>query len=272
MTRRPPPLLARAILATRSVDTAYRRFDRLRSRAVVRLASDRVLAEFNALAYERDDVYHPARAAFRSRLFPWETAAIRDHFDPPPGRVLLCGAGGGREAFALAERGYEVVASEPAPELAAAMAARATTMPRVRAYRAGYEDLPQLFPARAHDEGADVAALGPFTAAVMGWGSFSHLATRAARLGALRSMAAATTGPILVSFLAFGDPSTAHRSGRGDKGSEIFSIFIGRYHTVSARELEDLSREAGLSVVALNTDETDSTWPHAILQRTSGTS
>lgn len=256
--RRREPLLARALLATRTVDSAYRLFDRARSRAVVRWASARVLAEFNAIAYESDDVYHPATASFRSRLFPWEAAALRDHFDPPPGRVLLGGAGGGREAFALAESGYEVVAFEPAPELAAAMAARAASMPLVRAFRAGYADLPRLFPAGPTGAGADVGDLGPFAVAVMGWGSFSHLPTRDARLSALKSVGAATTGPILVSFLAFGGP---------DEGADNFSIFVGYYHTVSAREFEGLAREAGLDVVALNTDETDSTWPHAILRR-----
>lgn len=269
-TRRRELLLARAILATRSVDTVYRRFDRLRSRLVVRWASDGVLAEFNTIAYERDDVYHPAQSTFRSRLFPWEAAAIQEHFPPPPARVLLGGAGGGREAFALAERGYEVVAFEPAPELAAAMATAST--PLVHAYRAGYEDLPRLFAARTGDTGSDLHALGTFTAAVMGWGSFSHLATHAARVDALRSVAAVTTGPILVSFLAFGEQSGTRPAGRGDKGSENFSIFIGRYHTVGARELEDLAREAGLAVVALNTDETDSAWPHAIMRRPAGPS
>jgi len=265
--RRGERLLARAILATKTVDTAYRRFDRLRSRAVVRWATRGVMTEFNAMAYERDDVYHPATERFRRRLFPWEAAAVRDHFDPPPGRVLLGGAGGGREAFALAERGYEVVAFEPAPELAEAMADRAASMPLVRAFRAGYEDLPQLFSPSPTEEGAHLRDLGPFAAAVMGWGSFSHLATRAARIDALRVVGEATTGPLLVSFLDFGGPDVGN-AGRDEDGAENFSIFIGYYHTMGVRELEELVRAAGLEIVALNTDETDSTWPHAVLRRT----
>lgn len=264
-------LLARMILATRAVDTAYRRFDSARSRVVVRAVSTQVLGEFNAMAYERDDVYHPAKARFRDRLFPWEAAAVREHFPPPPGRVLLGGAGGGREAFALADRGYDVIAFEPAPELAAAMAIRADPMPLVSAFRGGYEDLPQLHPARPIDTGTELGGVGPFSAAIMGWGSFSHLATPAARRDALSAVAAATTGPILVSFLAFdtegGRAGAAGHPGRPSRAGEHFSIFIGYYHTVTRAEIEQLAREAGLEVVALNTDETDSTWPHAILRR-----
>ena len=265
-TRLGATLLARAILATKTVDRAYRLFDRARSRAVVRWASDAVLDEFNAVAYARDDTYRPETAAFRSKLFPWEAAAVRDHFDPPPGRILLGGAGGGREAFALAEQGYEVIAFEPATELAEAMAVRAVAIPLVRSYRAHYEDLPLLEPARLGDTGADVRDLAPFTAAVMGWGSFSHLASHAARVRALASLGEVTAGPILVSFLAFSSRPTGLFGAQHDRRGDVFSIFIGYYHSVTDRELEELAAAANLDVTALNTDETESTWPHAVLR------
>lgn len=259
-------LLARAVLATKTVDSAYRLFDRARSHAVVRWASDAVLDEFNAVAYARDDTYRPETAAFRSALFPWEAAAVRDHFDPPPGRILLGGAGGGREAFALAEQGYEVVAFEPATELATAMATRADVMPLVRSYRARYEDLPLLGPARQGDTWADVRDLAPFTAAVMGWGSFSHLTSRAARVRALASLGEVTAGPILVSFLAFNSGTTGRFGAAADRRGDAFSIFIGYYHCGNERELEDLASAANLDVIAMNTDEIESTWPHAVLR------
>jgi len=37
---------------------------------------------------------------------------------------------------------------------------------------------------------------------------------------------------------------------------------------MGVRELVELVRAAGLEIVALNIDETDSTWPHAVLRRT----
>src|SRR4051794_9728091 len=111
---------------------AHRYFDKARSRAVVRWASEDVLEAFNALAYESDKAYVPGTRKFRHHLFAWETAAIGRFFPPAPARLLIGGAGGGREAFALAERGYEVVAFEPAAGLAAGMADTASSS-RVRA-------------------------------------------------------------------------------------------------------------------------------------------
>lgn len=265
MTRRVARWSARAIAATRGIDAAYRRFDRLRSRAVVRLASDAVLQEFNALAYQRDEVYDPGKPAFRDRLFPWEAVAIREHFPGAPGRVLLGGAGGGREALALAAQGYEVVAFEPAPRLAAAMAAEAATVPAVHPYRAGYEDLPRLAPARGQGPAHDVRRLGPFSCAVMGWGSFAHLPTPEARLASLRAFSEVTDGPILVSFLTMRDgPGRSRHTGR--RGDE-FSVFIGYYHPVDEEEMTEIVDTAGLRVVAMCTDATDSLWPHMIVQR-----
>ena len=70
-----------------------------------------------------------------------------------PGRLLIGGAGGGREAFALAARGYEVVAFEPSAALARSMVQHAPAGISVEALIGRYEDLPWLTsadePARA---------------------------------------------------------------------------------------------------------------------------
>jgi len=267
MRQRVNRLIARGILSTRAVDKVGRLFYRARSAAVVRWASPAVMTEFNALAYGRDDVYRPGTPTFRNRWFPWEAAAIREHFDPPPGRILVGGAGGGREAFALAAMGYEVVAFEPAANLAEAMAANVPESAPVQAFRAAYEDLPRLEPVDPTGTGADLKDLGPFAAAVMGWGSFSHLPSVEDRVQALRSMGEATDGPILVSFLTFRQQERVPRERRPRHWGDNFSIFIGYYHTLSEEELNELAQAAGLTVVALNTDETESTWPHAVLRR-----
>jgi hypothetical protein len=259
---------ARLGLVTRGVDRAYRAFDRARSKAVLRWAGTAVLAEFNALAYQSDATYAPGTAHFRRHLFPWETATIRAHFPQPPARLLIGGAGGGREALALADRGYEIVAFEPAAELAAGMAEHAPATAAVQAYVAGYEDLPRLAPARPGDPAVDLRDLGTFDAGLMGWGSFSHLRDHETRVHALRAMADAVDGPLLVSFLAFRpDGGGAQPGPRGELRADVFSVFIGYYHVGTTTELEQLARDADLSIVALDTDESESSWPHAVLQR-----
>jgi SAM-dependent methyltransferase len=247
-------VLARAILATRGIDKTYRLFDRLRSRAAVALAPAGVRELFNELAYGSSETYRPESPAFRRYLFPWEEAIIREYFPPPPASILVGGAGGGREALALIELGYDVVAFEPSPRLARALAEK--TSERLRVYRSSYQDLPSLAPTAVHGATVDLGALGPFDASILGWGSFSHLYSRGERAHALRSFADVTHGPVVVSFLAF--------SGHGGQ-SEVFSVYIGFYRAITERELRSLADEAGLDVLLLSTDERDTNWPHAVL-------
>lgn len=269
MSRLLARLMARVILATRAIDTAHRYFDKARSRAVVRLASPAVLEAFNALAYESDEAYVPGTTQFRHHLFAWETASVGRFFPPAPARLLIGGAGGGREAFALAERGYEVVAFEPAAGLAAGMAGTASSAEGVRAFRARYETLPRLAPARPGEPAEDLRALAPFDGALMGWGSFSHLMSEESRIRALRSMAETVDGPILVSFLAFRNDDGPR--GRGsDRSGDAFSVFIGYHHVSTPAELARLAQASGLVVEHLETDESESSWPHAILRRRVG--
>ncbi len=72
-----------------------------------------------------DQFYYEERLMYadpdynRSGLMEWEQCAIKTHF-PRRGRLLLVGAGGGREALALHRLGYEVDAYECHPKLRAA--------------------------------------------------------------------------------------------------------------------------------------------------------
>src|SRR5512142_2340602 len=107
-----PRFGARLIRATLLVDRIYLLFDRVRGHIVPRLASDEVVAAYNDLAYGQTQAYRADSSAFRRGLFGWEKEAIARFFPAAPARVLVGGAGGGREVFALAEMGYEVVAFE----------------------------------------------------------------------------------------------------------------------------------------------------------------
>src|SRR5687767_14651727 len=48
-------------------------------------------------------------------LFDWEEQVVREHFPPPPARVVVTGAGAGREVLALLRLGYDAVGFEPSP-------------------------------------------------------------------------------------------------------------------------------------------------------------
>lgn len=262
----------KAIKLSRAIERTYSRLDRLRSLAVVALASEATLDRFNATAYGAAERYDPGSDGYVSSLYPWEEQTIGRYFPPPPARILVGGAGAGREPFALAERGYDVVAFEPVARLAETMAKRAAaTVAAVTSYQGGYLELPRLNPVGGGD--AETLASG-FDAAVIGWGSISHLYTDRARVRALESMAALTNGPILVSFIAVRDegPPPASRvrewlvGRRGRHPADRFSMSMGFHHPVNEEEVRDLAASADLEVAALDFSKT-ALAPHAVLVR-----
>ena len=267
-------LAARAIRATSLVDSAYRRFDALRSALVARFAPDTVLDAFNDLTYGASAVYRPDAANYRSELFNWEVEAIGRLFPPPPARVLVGGAGGGREAFALAARGYDVLAFDPSPPLVRSMAAHAGEAGRVGALSGRYEDLPTLRAATDAAEAVCVRDLPVFDAALFGWSSYSHIRYHAARVAALREVAAVTRGPILVSFYLDRGVAPPHTRLRrfaralGVGGTrDRFTTHVGFYRLSTPDELHAEAQDAGLAVVHECYDDSDGRWPYIALQR-----
>jgi SAM-dependent methyltransferase len=267
---------ARLICATLAVDTAYQRFDRLRSELVLALASEGVLDRYNDRIYGTTNTYRADSPAFRRPLFPWEDQVIRRFFPAPPARLLIGGAGGGREAFALASRGYQVVAFEPSWALVETMAANVPEGSVVAVFRASYEEMPRLCPVRPGDPVADLGEMGSFDAGILGWASFSHLRTEERRVETLKAFARATHGPLLVSFWsrseATGVPEKPGRlrrllPGRFNRESgSRFGPAVGYYYLFSETELTAVARQAGLDVIHYNAEELDN-WPHAVLAR-----
>jgi hypothetical protein len=266
--------VVRAIRATTAVDQAYRFFHRARRELVLALASEALLDRYNDLAYSRDAAYRAGSPSFREHLFPWEEQAIAAFFPPPPARILIGGAGGGREAFALARRGYAVVAFERSRQPVLAMAAQCPQELAVEVYCAGYEDLPTLYPVQPEEPEVDLTALPPFDAAIVGWGSFTHLRSEAGRLHALRTFAGVTRGPVLVSFLARPDDQGSRANAgrlrhllRGrfnqDPGN-VFDIGYGLFHRYSRAEIVGLMEAAGLTIAHLSLEADETTWPYAI--------
>jgi SAM-dependent methyltransferase len=266
---------ARFILATRAIDRWYQSFDRVRSKLILAGGTDGVVGRFNDLTYGATDAYRAGSATFQARLFFWEADAVERFFPAPPARVLVGGAGGGREAFALARKGYQVVAFDPSTALVEAMSAGVTDGMCVQALTGGYEDMPRLFAAELEAARQCPAELRPFDAAIMGWWSFAHVKTEAQRVQALRDFGQLTNGPILVSFSYLSEQpsrpsgrsrrrSLLHR-GLNQEPGNIFSIHIGFYHRFNIPEIARLIQQAGLRMIALNTTGMYDNWPHAIL-------
>lgn len=131
-------------------------------------------------------------------LFEWEEAWFRRHL-PPSARILLVGAGTGRDVFPLVAFGHRVVALDVAPGALGAL--------RARAAERGL-DVPII---EAPIERADLEHRA-FDAAIFSWFCYGYVRSREARVEALRRVASAVRadGRILLTYQA-GAGSTGAR-------------------------------------------------------------
>jgi hypothetical protein len=263
--------LARLIESSLIVDRGAALFDRLRSRLVCSLASDRILEAYNALAFGSSPAYQPGHRDFRAEWFPWERRAVDTYFPPVPTRVLVGGAGGGREAYRLAERGYEVIAFDPVQTLVDAMPEAGTGPGHVTACVGSYERLPVL---RSRDgQTVSLADLPPFGAGICGWASIAHVRTHAGRVAALRHMGALVDGPILLSVYVTPWRRSAKKGLAGGVSRWLYgdgAMFlpgIGRVQTFDEAGLRELISRAGLEVLYLDASPAVENWPHAVVRR-----
>ena len=144
----------------------------------------------NDAYYNREPAYSDD-AYQRSGLFDFERDAIDRYLPAPPARVLVHGAGGGRETLALAARGYAVDAFEPVP----AMIARANALLAGAAARVEQATVQEWSAGVSESREA-------YDAIVTGWAMWMHILHHDERIAALRAFRrACPAGPLLLSFL-----------------------------------------------------------------------
>ncbi len=116
-------------------------------------------------------------------LYDWERAVVDAHF-PKRGTLLITSAGSGREVLALATAERRIVATECVPALVEELRRRAGNQ------------------AEIHLAPPDHVPPGPFDAALIGWGGYTHLVGRARLHRFLTRIAGALRpgAPLLLSF------------------------------------------------------------------------
>lgn len=147
------------------------------------------LHALDALYYDRSKMYHQ-EAFNRQGLFSWEQRMIDAYFRDAS-RVLVGGAGGGREMLALRRLGYEVEGFECNPRLAAF----ANALLRAEGARPNVHVVPR-------DAGYEGAA--PYDGVVVGWSAYMLIQGRQRRVAFLQQLRAQMRerAPILLSFYA----------------------------------------------------------------------
>jgi SAM-dependent methyltransferase len=207
---------------------------------------------------ERWEDFGTSEAHVLSGLMPWEQELFA-RFLKPDDEILVIGCGAGRDLIALLAAGYRAGGLEVAPRAAA----RARSM----LLRQGL-DAPVTVGAIE-----SVAIDKPFDVGIFSWFCYSYIPQRAARLAALRAVAARlkSGGRIFVSYVPSERPPRrlplalvrfATRLARSDwrpEPSDEIYLEAGRLHferQFRPEELEDEARAAGLRVVFHQSNDT----------------
>jgi SAM-dependent methyltransferase len=220
--------------------------------------------------HEVDEHFYHGNAIYQGEahnlrgLMPWEETALQEF--GAGGRLLVLGAGGGREVLALSRRGYEVVGYE-CNEGLADFAAR--FLP-AQGCDARIHHLPR--------DAAPPAAGGPFDGIILGWGAYTLMAGRAHRTDLLRRLRplAKPGGLLLVSFYTRYDATSRFRVAaavangirtvllreRAELGDALSPNFV---HYFTAQEIAAELREAGWEPRRFNPPgPPDSSWAVAV--------
>jgi SAM-dependent methyltransferase len=121
-------------------------------------------------------------------LWPFEERAVQRFFPPPPARVLIPGAGTGREALALHRLGYRVTAFEPTPAMVDLANQVLVPAGAPEVLRRGLQEWM-------------AAPDGSFDAVLGGWAMWTHILRHQDRIDALAAFRAVNpAGPVLLSF------------------------------------------------------------------------
>lgn len=192
-------------------------------------------------------------------LTEWEAEAIDRHF-PSGGRVVVTGAGAGREVLGLIGRGFDAVGYEPNEELVLFGAGLLE--------RQGHAGLLRTVERDAFPDGGE-----RWDGVVVGWCSYMLIPGRSRRVAFLRSARERVpeAAPALLSFYAMTTnripfvvtariANVIRRVRRRDPVEVGDALSPNYAHHFTREEIESELRDAGFSLVAFDT----APYPHAV--------
>lgn len=198
-------------------------------------------------------------------LFQWENTAIQNFFPPPPSRILVGGAGSGREMVTLITKGYFLTGFEP---ILVSVNHAKSMLPKEKllAFEKGrYEDLVS---------GAlkEIESYSPYDAVILGWGSISHvLDPRMHKLILEKVRKLCPGGPILLSWrkASYARPKVkllrkffSTFKLRAFCERDYFRFDLGFCHSFNSEEIKGLAESTSNSIIFY---EDEKTYPHAVL-------
>jgi hypothetical protein len=274
--------IRRARRLDQRVRQAYQLYEAVRDETFVALASRAERDGVTLLAYGEEPArYSEGSRHFRAGLFDWEKAALRTMGVRQESRVLVGGAGGGRELLALSTMVRSVVGFEPVPELCEAARRLSERSHNIEVHLGSYAEFVE---AARQNRGPLAGVPGAYDAVVLGRGSFGHVTDPGEQLELLRAIRATTGAPVLLSCTLrrrhddLGHSARARRLIRkaygrlaGVESPPGLRYERGRgfvYHFTEA-EIRELAGRAGYRVTQVETSATPLDWDkpavHAIL-------
>lgn len=184
---------------------------------------------------------YPVYFSVGNDLYAWEQPWFARRLPAAPAQVLVGACGTGREAIALADRGYRVDALEPAPEFVDESRRRLGT--RGQVYKLSYEEL-----SAAVLDGRESTETMPrgarYDAIILGSGSMTHVLDPLEQERLLRAMSRlCPNGPILASF--FCEPEEAPvRAGRAIRFGRSTGRALARLRSMPPTHSDRLSYRA----------------------------
>jgi hypothetical protein len=266
--------IATGMIAFARVDHIVRRgMDAARRGLGALLAESMTPEELRALSVRLYGTLIDASSAQRG-LWDWEERWYAARLPAAPARLLVGGAGAGREAVRLLEHGYHVDGLEPSARLCTMLAD--VLGPSRLAVNASYEELAR---ALLDGDAGEAAVLRGrrYDAVILGWGSFTHVLLADERQRALEACARLTDGPILASFWMRDESAEAGSWGRAARVGKALGRGLGRLrlggqgapgeqsafgHAFRRAELEELA--AGIER-DVHWEGSSGVYPHATL-------
>lgn len=276
------PAWVRALLSgDRAVGIAHRAELALVGRALWTFLDPGRRYQVTAAMYGRQHQYLPGAPLHEQGLFDWEREAVTTPPFPAQGRLLLGGAGGGRELLGLCRLGHSVAAFEPSPQLVDGARAVARQYPDAEVASGSYEDL--IRHVGGESTPLEHLLARRFDGIILGWGSLSHVLDRDAQLRLLRAFRKLAPGaPVLASYSVRVPPSDRSEGQRGAglrhralpllrrigtvSPGVTFSPSYGFLYNFQPGEIDGLAHASGYAIVRSDARM----FPHAVLAPAGG--
>lgn len=260
MSRQPPIRVRLAILSDRWFKKSVASLFAVHRGLWLGVLDSEDLNSANAAYYAVSDLYR-SEEHNRSGLTDWEQALVEKHF-PRGTNVLVPSAGAGREVIGLDALGYTVVGCDPSPDL--------VEVGRSLLVEEGSSAQLLISPADRLPE----SVTGPFDEVLVGWGGYTHIRGRDARVAFLAELRALLEeeAPMILSFMLRGAEDrrfrltvslarAIHRLRRSDEPVELGDTVSGTFdHFFTWEEVESELALAGFAVV----ETSSAPYPHLL--------